>query len=52
MISRKSILLNMEDKLRDPDYLSDMETFLRPGTTFDPKSAWTNVRRRLVDAIV
>ena len=41
----------MEAKLQDPDYLSDMETFLRPGTAFDPKSAWSNIRSRLVDIL-
>ena len=50
-VSKKNFIRNMEAKLRDPDYLSDMETFLRPGTTFDPKAAWSNVRNRLVDTI-
>ena len=50
-VSKKNFILNMEAKLQDPDYLSDMETFLRPGTAFDPKAAWSNVRNRLVDTI-
>lgn len=33
----------------DPDYLSDMETFLRPSMAFDPNAAWVNVRNRLVE---
>lgn len=28
-----------------------METFLRPSTPFDPKTAWSHVRSRLVDAL-
>ena len=50
-VSKKNFIQNMEAKLRDPDYLSDMEAFLRPGTAFDPKSAWADVRSRLVDAL-
>lgn len=48
MVCRVSLAIA---KLRDPDYLSDMETFLRPGTAFVPESAWANVRRRLVEAL-
>ena len=50
-VGKKGFIRNMEAKLRDPDYLSDMETFLRPGTAFVPESAWANVRRRLVEAL-
>ena len=50
-VSKKNFILNMEAKLRDADYLSDMDMFLRPGTTFDPGAAWLNVRNRLVEAI-
>ena len=49
-VSRRNFVLNMESKLRDADYLSDMDMFLRPGTTFDPQSAWLNVRNRLVES--
>lgn len=50
-VSGKNFIRNMEAKLRDPDYLADMDMFLRPGITFDPQMAWSNVRRRLVDLI-
>ena len=50
-VSRRNFILNMEAKLRDPYYLSDMDMFLRPGMTFDPQSAWLNVRSRLFDAL-
>ena len=32
-------------------YSEDMDMFLRPGITFNPQMAWSNVRRRLVDLI-
>ena len=50
-VSEKNFVVNMEAKLRDSDYLSDMDMFLRPGTVFDPKAAWSNVRSRLVDGL-
>ena len=50
-VSKRSFILNMESKLQDADYLSDMDMFLRPGTTFDPHLAWLNVRNLLVEAI-
>ncbi len=41
----------MEAKLADPDYLSDLDNFLAPGVSFDPRFAWENVRTRIVDQI-
>lgn len=50
-VSQKNFIANMEVKLKEPDYLSDMESFLRPGLAFDPRAAWANVRARLVDML-
>ncbi len=48
-VGQKNFRVNMEEKLKDLDYLSDMDSFLRPGMAFDPRVAWANVRARLVD---
>ena len=40
-----------EAKLADPDYLADLDNFLAPGVSFDPRSAWDNVKARIVDRI-
>ena len=50
-VSKRNFIQNMESKLQDADYLSDMDMFLRPGTTFDPRLAWLNVRNLLVETI-
>lgn len=50
-VGKRDFILNMEAKLRDADYLSDMDAFLRSGTVFDPQAAWSHVRTRLVDIL-
>ena len=50
-VARRTFVANMEAKLADPDYLSDIENFLFPGVSFDPQEAWANVKSRLVDLI-
>jgi predicted nucleotidyltransferase component of viral defense system len=50
-VSCSEIIANMEAKLRDRDYLADMENFLAPGVSFNPQAAWANVRTAIVDHI-
>ena len=50
-VGRRALVANMEAKLADPDYLSDLDNFLAPGVPFDPASAWANVRSRIVARI-
>ena len=50
-VGRRAIVSNLEAKLADPDYFSDMENFLAPGVAFDPRAAWANVKSRIVDRI-
>ena len=42
--SQEEIIANLEAKLTDPDYLNDMQGILRPGTEFDPRSAYNRIR--------
>ena len=50
-VGRGALAANVEAKLADPDYLSDLDNFLAPGVSFDPASAWANVKARIVDRI-
>ena len=50
-VGRSKIVANVEAKLADPDYLADLDNFLAPGVSFDPRSAWDNVKARIVDRI-
>ena len=51
MAINEPLLLRYNDKLADPDYRSDLDNFLAPGVSFDPASAWANVKARIVDRI-
>ena len=48
---RLAFTTNVEAKLADPDDLADLDNFLAPGVSFDPRSAWDNVKARIVDRI-
>ena len=50
-VGRSKIVANVEAKLADPDYLADLDNFLAPGVSFDPRYAWDNVKARIVDRI-
>lgn len=42
-VTAKVFAANMALKLKDPEYLIDMQDFLRPGVSFDPHDAWSRV---------
>ena len=44
----KEFVLNMDEKMQNPEFLSDTTGLLRPGLTFDPQVAWNKVRDDLV----
>lgn len=43
---------NVEEKLSDPDYRNGMTALLRSGITFDPASAWLNVKDKIVNLLM
>ena len=47
----KQFMLNMEEKMNDPEFLGDTTGLLRPGISFDPLPAWEIVREDLVSAL-
>ena len=44
----KEFVLNMDEKMQNPEFLGDTTGLLRPGLTFDPVSAWEIVRDKIV----
>lgn len=47
----KEFILNMEAKLNDQSYRSDTLEILRPGTSFDPDTAWRTLREKVIKYI-
>ena len=47
--SRKEFLRNIELKMQDKDFLSDMKMLLRVGEKYDPQKAWEVVKSVLLD---
>lgn len=44
----KEFVLNMDEKMQNPEFLGDTSALLRPGLTFNPQPAWNKVRDELV----
>lgn len=47
----KEFVLNMEEKMREEEFLTDMEALLRPNTIFDPQEAYQTVKSKLIDKL-
>ena len=47
--SYKEFVQNMELKMRDEEFLGDVQPLLRPEISFDPLQAWPLVYERLVE---
>ena len=44
----KQFMLNMEEKMNDPEFLGDTTGLLRPGLTFDPQPSWDKVHNEFI----
>ena len=44
----KEFVLNMDEKMQNPEFLGDTTGLLRPGLTFDPQPAWEKVRDEII----
>jgi predicted nucleotidyltransferase component of viral defense system len=44
----KQFMLNMEEKMNDPEFLGDTTGLLRPGLTFDPQPSWEKVHNEFI----
>jgi hypothetical protein len=48
---KKQFILNMEEKIRNREFLGDMVALLGPGQDYDPVKAWDMVRIRIIEKI-
>lgn len=49
--TRKQFLANMEAKLKDNEFITDMYAIIRPGISYRIEEAWEFVREILVENI-
>ncbi len=47
--TKKQVLLNLEEKMTDKEFLGDMQAIIRPGIDFDMSFAWDYIRERIID---
>lgn len=47
-VSQKEFILNMEDKMKKEQFISDVNSLLRPGMKFEMEKAWEVVREKLI----
>ena len=48
----KEFVLNMDEKMQNPEFLGDTAGLLRPGLTFEPQPAWEQVRDEIVTKLL
>lgn len=48
----KEFVLNMDEKMLNPEFLGDTKGLLRPGLTFEPQPAWEQVRDEIVTKLL
>ncbi len=49
--TQKQFLLNMEEKLKDPDFQGDVYALLRPGIEYDQTKAYELIKKELIEKI-
>uniref|UniRef100_UPI00359F954F nucleotidyl transferase AbiEii/AbiGii toxin family protein n=1 Tax=Prevotella heparinolytica TaxID=28113 RepID=UPI00359F954F len=49
--TRKQFLANMETKLKDSEFITDMYAIIRPGISYRIEEAWAFIREILVENI-
>ena len=47
----KLFIANMEEKMRDPEFLGDIQSLIRPGEIFDPMQGYEIVKKTLIDRL-
>ncbi|MBO7585401.1 MAG: nucleotidyl transferase AbiEii/AbiGii toxin family protein [Bacteroidales bacterium] len=48
----KEFVLNIDEKMKNPEFLGDTPGLLRPGLTFNPLPAWEKVRDEIVPKLL
>ncbi|MDL2311763.1 nucleotidyl transferase AbiEii/AbiGii toxin family protein [Bacteroidales bacterium OttesenSCG-928-B11] len=49
--TQKEYLLNMEQKIKDEEFLGDIEMLLRPNEEYNPQEAWEFVKKELIEKL-
>jgi len=49
--TKKQFLVNMEEKLQDPDFVGDIYGLLRPGVEYDQNKAYELIKTELIEKI-
>jgi predicted nucleotidyltransferase component of viral defense system len=49
--TQKQFLLNMEEKMQDPDFEGDIYGLLRPGIEYDQNEAYELIKTNLIEKI-
>jgi hypothetical protein len=50
-VSQKEFISNMERKMRDKEFHTDIESLLKPGSEFNTEAAWELVRTELIELL-
>lgn len=47
--SYKQFLNNIQEKMEDPEFLNDTQSFLRPGISYKPEEAYPLINETFID---
>lgn len=50
-VSQKEFISNMERKMRNKEFHTDIESLLKPGSEFNTEAAWELVRSKLIELL-
>jgi hypothetical protein len=49
--TQKQFLLNMDEKIEDPDFGGDIYALLRPGIEYDQRKAYEIIKEHLISKV-
>jgi hypothetical protein len=49
--TKKLFLLNLEEKMKDSDFLGDIKALIRPDEIYDSNKAWEVIRKELIEKL-
>ena len=50
-LKSKELLMNLDEKMQDNDFLGDIKALLRPGISYDVNHAYELVRTELIERL-
>ena len=48
----KEFVMNMGEKMQNPEFLGDTAGLLRPGLAYEPQAAWEKVHKELISRLM